>query len=313
MKKFLLRSLLFIFPFLLLLIAIELYVLYYPSTFNLKAHYLKNNIKEIQTMILGSSHNQNAFNPEFFHSKTVNLANAGQDIQLDSALFFTYIKQLKSVNLVIIEMDYHTMEEKNDSENFRIPWYKRFYNFELHPISFLNNISLYSSNPSFFNKLLIDEINPKKIRYKLNKYGFILNDFPGVMEELKYDSVKLSKTSHERMKDKHKTISPDIFQFNRSKLDAIINYCILNNIKVKLISTPMYATYVQNEIAEKNKRRRLYIDSLVKKQPVLYYDYEYTNFFNVYDFKNDDHLNSRGAKKFSMMIDSIINQKETYD
>lgn len=264
-------------------------------------------------MILGSSHNQNAFNPEFFHSKTVNLANAGQDIQLDSALFFTYIKQLKSVNLVIIEMDYHTMEEKNDSENFRIPWYKRFYNFELHPISFLNNISLYSSNPSFFNKLLIDEINPKKIRYKLNKYGFILNDFPGVMEELKYDSVKLSKTSHERMKDKHKTISPDIFQFNRSKLDAIINYCILNNIKVKLISTPMYATYVQNEIAEKNKRRRLYIDSLVKKQPVLYYDYEYTNFFNVYDFKNDDHLNSRGAKKFSMMIDSIINQKETYD
>jgi uncharacterized membrane protein YcaP (DUF421 family) len=70
MKRFLLSFLKFILPFLLMLVAIELYVLYFPSTFNKKATYLKNNITEITTIILGSSHNQNSLNPEYLHFNT---------------------------------------------------------------------------------------------------------------------------------------------------------------------------------------------------------------------------------------------------
>jgi hypothetical protein len=313
MKKFLLSFLLFIFPFLLLLGAIEWYVLFYPSTFNRKANYLKKNISQIQTLILGSSHNQNALNPAFFHSPTINLANAGQDVQIDSALFFNYISQLKSLKQVILEIDYHTMEEKNDSLYFRIPWYCRFYNIELYKVSLLNKFSVYSSSPSFFNKVLLDEINPKKIRYRLNNYGFILNDFPGVMEALKYDSLELAKTAPARLKDKHTNQSAEIFNNNRLKIDAIIQYCLLHKIKVILISTPMYVTYIQNEISEKNRRRKNYIDSLIKLPPIQYYDFENNKNFTVYDFKNDDHLNSNGANKFSKLMDSILihSQNET--
>lgn len=306
MKKFLLSFLLFIFPFILLLAAIECYVLFYPSTFNRKANYLKNNISHIQTLILGSSHNQNALNPAFFQSPAINLANAGQDVQLDAALFFTYISQLKSLKQVILEMDYHTMEEKIDSLYFRIPWYCRFYNIELYKVSILNKISVYSSSPSFFNKVLLDEINTKKVRYRLNKYGFILNDFPGVMEALKYDSLELAKTAPERLKDKHTNQSTEIFNYNRIKMDSIIQYCLVHKIKVILVSTPMYVTYINNEISEKNRRRKNYTDSLIKLPYVSYYDFENNKNFTVYDFKNDDHLNSKGANKFSLFMDSIL-------
>jgi hypothetical protein len=306
MKRFLLVFLRFIFPFLLLVAGIELYVLFYPSTFNRKANYLKKNIETIQTVILGSSHNQNALNPQYFHTSTINLANAGQDIQLDSALFFKYIKQLKAIKQVILEIDYHTMEEKNDSLYFRLPWYYRFYNIDLHQVSILHKISLYSSSPSFFNKLLVDEMNPKKTRYLLNNYGFIINDFPGVMEDLKYDSLSIAQTAVERLKDKHMNQSIDIFNYNRSKLDAIIQYCHSSNIKIFLVSTPMYSTYLKNEIAEKNNRRKKYIDSLINLPNIFYYNFENSNRFNVFDFKNDDHLNSNGAKKFSIIIDSIL-------
>ncbi len=309
MKKFLLSFLKFIFPFLLLLVAIELYVLYYPSTFNRKAHYLHANAATAEMMVLGSSHNQNALNPEFLELKTVNLANASQDVQIDSALFFKYAPGMKALKAVILELDYFTLEEKNDAENFRLPWYKRFFGIQLYPISFYNRVSIYASSPSFFNKVMIDAINPKKIKYHINQYGFITNDFPGVMEDEKYDSTALANTAPERLKDKHTAVSDYNLNFNKAKLNAIINYCLANKIKVILLSAPMYSTYIHNEVAEKNVRKQQYIDSLKTAAPAVdYFNYEKDPRFVVRDFKNDDHLNSDGAKKYTLIIDSLVNK-----
>lgn len=309
MKKFLLTFLKFIFPFLLLLVAIELYVLYYPSTFNRKANYLHANLNSIEMLVLGSSHNQNALDPEFLTLKTANLANASQDIQIDSALFFKYVPQMKALKMVILELDYFTLEEKNDKENFRLPWYKRFFGIELYPVSIYNRISIYSSSPSFFNKLLIDAVNPKKIKYNINQYGFITNDFPGVMEDKKFDSTALAQTAPERLKGKHTQVSVSNLNFNKSKLNAVIHYCLSNKIGVIVLSAPMYSTYIQHEVAEKNIRKREYIDSLQQSSPAIhYFNYESDPRFTVHDFKNDDHLNSAGAKKYTAIIDSVVNK-----
>jgi hypothetical protein len=307
MKRFLFSFIKFIFPVIVLICGIEMYVLYYPSTFNKKAKYLKQHTDSIKTIILGSSHNQNALNPEFLNSQAINLANAGQDIQIDAALFFKNIGKLTSVNKVILEIDYHSLEEKNGPDYFRIPWYYRFYDIEIYPVSFLNRFSVYASSPSFFNQLILDEINPKKIRYKLNQFGFIMNDFPGVMEDLKYDSLKLAETAMERLKDKHVLQSVDNCNYNKSKLNTIIDYCIKNNIEVILISTPMYSTYINHQITAKNIRRMNYIDSLKNLSNIYYYNFENSNKFGVHDFKNDDHLNSIGSKKFTLIIDSLLN------
>lgn len=294
-------------PFLLLIVAIELYVIYYPNTFNRKADYLHTNAANAQMLVLGSSHNQNALNPEFLKLKTINLANASQDIQIDSALFFKYAAEMKSLKAVILELDYFTLEEKNDKENFRLPWYKRFFGIELYPISIYNRVSVYASSPSFFNKVLVDAINPKKVKYQINQYGFITNDFPGVMEDLKYDSLQLAATAAERLKGKHAAVSLYNLDFNKSKLNAVINYCLAHDIKVILLSAPMYSTYIRNEVAEKNTRRAQYIDSLRTAAPAIqYFNYENNPRFVVRDFKNDDHLNSDGAKKYTIIIDSLV-------
>ncbi|RYE23728.1 MAG: hypothetical protein EOP51_09650 [Sphingobacteriales bacterium] len=306
MRKFLSSFSLFLVPVLLLLAAIELYVIYYPSTFNRKADDLHANLKTTELLVLGSSHNQNALNPEFLHLKTVNLANASQDIQIDSALFFKYVPKMPKLKMVILELDYFTLEEKNDAENFRLPWYKRFYGIELYPISFFNRISVYASSPSFFNKILIDAANPKKPKYEVNQYGFITNDFPGVMVDENYDSARLAITAAQRLKDKHSKLSVDNFNFNRSKLDAMIRYCSLNKIEVMLLSAPMYSTYILNEVPEKNRRKTAYTDSLQNSNPAIrYFDYERDPRFTIHDFKNDDHLNSNGARKYTAIIDSL--------
>lgn len=306
MKNFLKQFLIFLLPVLILLAVIELYVIFSPSTFNFKAKYLAQNLSSAQTLILGSSHNQNALNPKWMTNPAINLANAGQDIQIDEALFFKFIDRFASLQRVILEMDYHTMEEKNDPDYFRFPWYRRFYGVNIYPVSLLNKISLYSTEPSFFNKLMVDAINPKKITYKLNDAGFILNDFPGVMEQMQYDSIAMANTAPERLKEKHTGISLENFSFNRKHLNKIIIYCRAHHIEVILLSTPMYTTYIRNEIAEKNYRRIQYADSLAALPGIVHYDFEKSERFTVHDFKNDDHLNSNGAKKFTAIIDSII-------
>ena len=312
MKQFLLSFIKFVFPFLLLLLAIELYVLYYPSTFNRKAKYLHANIDSTQLLVLGSSHSQNAINPEWMQLKTVNLGNPSQDIQIDSALFFKYVPGMKNLKMLVLELDYFTLEEKNDKENFRLPWYKRFFGIELYPVSFLNRVSVYASSPSFFNKVLVDAINPKKINYSINRYGFILNDFPGVMKDKNFDSLALATTAKERLKNTHTGVSLENLRFNKSKLDTMINYCLAHNIKLVLLSHPMYTTYINNEIADKNTRKQQYLDSLLTASPkVHYFNFEKDARFSIHDFKNDDHLNSDGARKYTRIIDSLTTRLMT--
>lgn len=306
MKNFLLTFIAFIIPVCLLVAGIELYVLYFPSTFNKKANFVKANASSIETLILGSSHNQNALNPEYFHRSAANLANAGQDCQLDSAMFFKFVTRLPSLKTVILELDYLTLEEKNSSDYFRLPWYDRFFGVRLQPVSLLNKVSIYSSSPAFFNKVLIDEINPKKTHYNLNQFGFILNDFPGVMEDLHYDSMAIASTASERLKDKHTRQSIKDYIFNRSKLLAIVQYCVSHSIKVVLVSTPMYTTYLIREIPAKNERREQFIADLFGMPGVYYFNFEKDGRFGIRDFKNDDHLNSSGAKKYSILVDSLL-------
>mgnify|MGYP000306610883 CR=1 FL=1 len=118
MKKFLYKTLLFSAPVLLLFLAIELFVVFKPNSFNTKAKYIQNNL-DVEAVFLGSSHTQNGINPEFMHLKTANLAYGGQDYALDSALFFKYASKLQDLKYVFLEMDYHSLEHTNLTNYFK--------------------------------------------------------------------------------------------------------------------------------------------------------------------------------------------------
>ena len=63
--------------------------------------------------------------------------------------------------------------------------------------------------------------------------------------------------------------------------------------------------------------RQTFIDSLLRVyNNTVYLDFEETGGYQVHHFKNDDHLNSEGAKKFTIFLnkqlDSISKVKELY-
>jgi|WetSurMetagenome_2_1015567.scaffolds.fasta_scaffold60266_2 hypothetical protein len=309
MKLFLRRILFFCLLIAAFFAALEAFVIYYPSMFNLKASYIKKN-NDIELLMLGSSHVQDDLNPAYFDMKSANLAYGSQDIELNSALFFKYIKNLIKLKYLLLEVDYHTLEEKNPEDYFRLPWYYKYHGIELGKTSFLNKNLLYTSSPEFFKNFLIQTINPFEYKYKLNQYGSVENDFPGIFMTLKYDKDKINITAGERLRNKFSDESIENYLFNTKKINAIINYCTSHYIKVILVKTPAYITYRNSFNAEKLKRRNTYIDSLIRsdQKEAFLLDHESDDRFQVTDFKNDDHLNSRGAKKFTEIINEEIKE-----
>jgi len=308
MKKFLLKSLFFLLPVLLLFTAVEGYIRNSTNSFISKANYLNNNTNAIEVLVLGTSHNQNGVNPKYFSNPTCNLAYASQNIQLDSAVFFSTVKRIKNLKKVIFEMDYHRMEIDSDDKMYRLPWYYIYYGIEIYPVSLMNKYSLYSSNTTFFNNIILDDIKNKEKAKLINEFGFVEKNYSNEFEQLDYDSLKIDARATKRLKNRHKELSIEAFKKNQKRLESIITYCKNNKIELYFFSSPLYVTYVKNKIPEKEIRFKNYINELIAKHHINYHNFENSKKFKITDFSNEDHLNAIGAEKYSKTIDSIIHK-----
>ncbi len=305
MTLFIKRIIFFSIPVVFVFVSIELFIYYSPNTFNAKAKFLKNNLN-IEALFLGSSHTQNSINPEYLEISSSNLAYGGQDVQLDSALFFKYIKNLSKLKYLILELDYHSLEEMNTPSYYGLPWYYRYHKIQLFNIPMSNKVSLYRSAPDIFMDDIIRKISPWGYKYQINKFGFITNDFPGIFIDMSYDSLKIVSSAVGRLKNRHAISSYYNFILNTRKMNSMIEYCLEKGIKVILLSNPVYLSYRNNYVKDKDNRRHLYLDSLSKLQNVFRFNFENDNRFFVNDFKNDDHLNPSGAKKYTLLVNECL-------
>jgi hypothetical protein len=306
MKKFIKKTILISLPIIFIGMFIKIFISYYPNTFNTKANYLNSNLENIEILFLGSSHTQNGVNPKFIDISSANIAYGSQDYQLNSAIYFKYISRLKKLKKLIIELDYHSLEQKNNADYFRLPWYYKYHDINLGDFKPYNKISLFLSNPDFFKNYLIRKLNPQTKKFTINKFGFVENDF-GIFEKFNFDKVTIAETALTRLKNRHNSVSIANFDVNKEILELILDDCIAKNIEVIILKTPQYLTYRNNYNKDKLERRRILLDSLLSIGEIKVLDFETDVRFNVKDFKNDDHLNSKGAEKLSKLINEEIN------
>jgi len=86
MSKFIIRTLLFSLPVLALFIVMEILLRQIPNDYLLKKKYLDNHSKEIETLILGSSHSFYGINPLYFSNNTFNASHISQSLDYDFAI-----------------------------------------------------------------------------------------------------------------------------------------------------------------------------------------------------------------------------------
>ncbi len=302
MKKFLVNVTKFFALFILVLTIIESYLYYYPSSFRYKYTFLQNNNNNIEVLVLGSSHNHRAINPEFITDfVTSNLAFDRQDLTMDYYLLTTYIDHLPKLKYVVLNITYDTLESKLGSDDFKNSLYLRFhginnFNRRLNP----KDYSMFLQRPKYYLLNFFPFLNHTKI----NVYGAVTNT--GKDDFLPTQNGILSD-KNSTVIPHHANENPAHYDNNVIVLKNLLTLCKKHNLTPVLITPPVTASHFNAMIPEKRQRRDAMIPHLLELFPhAQYFNFETDTRFTVSDFMDSSHLNPRGAEKFSSILNSIL-------
>lgn len=275
----------------------------YQSTFGIKKIHIEQTKQEDEILILGTSHAQNALNPDFITKKSANLAFAGQTIEINYFLLEKYINQMPNLKMVVFEVSPHAIYMKFDEDEGNGHAYANLYDifYKVSPYS-IKNYSFLFSNFKFFSGIYFDYINPYGIKYIIDKNGFIVNDYYDRFYNLNYDTKKIEDS----FVMNHGFNRKDLLPLNKLYINKAKDLCQKKGVKLLFITTPFYESY-EKKIPEEAKEDMQNIFDGEAKIEIKYADFSKDKNFTVRDFKNDNHLNPDGAKKFTLKINELIN------
>ena len=163
---------------------------------------------------------------------------------------------------------------------------------------------LFISRPDFYAKALKDFYFTKKNIGVFNTYGYKTNDTLGKFFKLKYNTNRIAKQGVEINK-KQNTAA---FKINTAYFEDIVKYTKDHNLSMVIVTLPMYTTFLRERNPSITFKRDSVLLSLKNKYSNLrlYSKEEDTVSYNVLDFKNENHLNSFGAEKYTKALNSYL-------
>lgn len=254
--------------------------------------------KKINYLVLGHSHPEGAFNDSLINNSK-NLSQSGE------LYFYTYLKSKKILNqnnqVKTIFLEFTNNEIINDMEKwtkseehilYRIPKYA--------PIMDKDDYQyIISKNPMAFIKAM-----PKVFKNNINTLVYKYNDYITINEWGKYFYNKRQFVDSILKVKKPKKSKNNNLGFNDTNLyylTKIIQLCKEKKVAIYLVRSPMHKkehVFLANEslFQETVKAKFSSVDFLdFKEFPLLNEDYG-----------DLDHLNYKGAKKFSLFFNNLL-------
>lgn len=304
LKNFLLNFFIFITPIILIIFLIDYELRHYRFEEVAKISYLQKNTDKINILFLGSSQTQRAINPEYLSLPAINLANSSQRPFEDFKLLKFFQPKLDSLKLIVLELGYDQLNRSKkytastlDSHNLH--FYKvNTFNRSLKPSDYL----IFNNNPEYYANILKEKFyNSPSITP--NNFGFDNSKYTGSYSAAGYDNIKI--------KDEDIFIenvnNPGIVNENLKIFKEMILYCLDNKLKVLIYVPPSHFRFNNLRNSYLINQRDKTLDELKKEFPELHFFIDETNpNFDISLFFNANHLNPKGAKKATEIIDIFI-------
>jgi hypothetical protein len=308
-RRFLKQILVFFIPVVIGYLVLEYLVLLLPFNYTVKSDYFYSEKEEIEVLVLGSSQLDGAINPKYFDKNTLNLASATQHHNLDFKILKGIAPRLPALKFVILELSYSHLEHPHNSKEF---WKNSIYlkyfginTFERN--TYFKDKLLYMARPDFYSKQLVNHYIKKKNEAILNKFGFDERISKGLFYTLKFNDSLIATKKMEI----YTLADIKLFKENTEYLYEILNYAEEKELKVIICATPLHKTYLEGRSPDILRRR----DSILKLLPTKYENVFIFNKENdtlnytTSNFSNQNHLNPRGAEKFSKELNEFILRK----
>lgn len=291
MKKFITRLLLF--SFILIGSLISVYFLTGKIVLN-KTNYAVS--KNIDKLIIGHSHSECAYNDSLINN-FINASSSGTSYFYNYYALKPIIIHNKQLKTVFIEFTNNQIDKSTDEMTFgdkylpfKMQVYESYIDKSGLEILLKENTSglLNGYLKSITQKIKIIATSNYSYFYNRGGYVYLVRDKinEAIKKQNKLENTKVEKNS--------------ISEINIQYLEKCISFCEANNIKVYLIRSPMHKKY----LAFNNEE--LFQKILTTK----FKNIEFLDFKNYplldSEFSDLDHLNYRGAKKFSIWFNSLL-------
>ena len=304
MKKFIINTLLISLPLFVLGFGMEFLLRQIPNDYKLKNDYLKQHSNEIETLILGSSHSFYGIDPNYFTSKTFNVANVSQTLDYDYEIIKNYQDNFKNLKTIVLPISYFTLYGKleEDTESWRVKNYTIYYGMNTS-----NKISDYSEVLSTQFKANLLRLGSYYVKKKSN---ITCNELGWGNAYTSEKAKDLNKTGINAASRHSKDItikkSKDILDKNNFLLDSIVIWSKKRGIKIIFITPPAFESYRNNLNKPQLQIMENTIENVISKNKnCSYYNLLNDNSFIAKDYYDADHVSEIGAKKLS----NIINEK----
>jgi hypothetical protein len=305
------QALLFFLPVIFVFCLIEILTLQIPFNYKNTAAYLNNQGGDIELASFGSSQMRNAVNPKFIDIPSINFGSTSQHHRIDFEVLKQTKERLPKLKTVIFEVSYSHFEFPHNSKEFwKNSVYLKYFDVNAFDrMTYFKDKLIFTSRPDFYIKELINKYITKKNISIYNKYGYQINDTMGAFSQVKFN-LNMIRERKVDIKLKENSI---LFKHNTHYFENMIKYAKQENLTVIIATLPMYETYLKARNTSILHRRDSVIDYLQKKynNVLVYRKEEDTSSFKVYDYNNENHLNSFGGEKYSKALNVYLKKAIT--
>ena len=306
--KFVQRGVIFLIPIVLLLVGVE----YYNKTRTgnriiSKLKLIQDYGNEINTLIIGNSHARNGFIASKFPQKTINAAIGGSTVYYSKEVLGKALKANKSGSLknVVLTISYQTLFKDFSDEstlNKRFEFYHYLgsnyeipSSFDLRKYSIINTISFHGAIENIINDF---KGNPNSVYQNLG--------YTPYKKEVKSEGIEALSSKRIGIHHDMMSSNKDIVKKHVEDLEALIQLAKSNGIVLYIITPPVTTEYYLKEKVEYKKFTEI-LGNIAQRNQIVYYDFSNsTDIKELKYFKDSDHLNAKGAEKFtSFVLDTI--------
>lgn len=298
MKLFLKKIVLYVVPLLLLFASVEFVYKQIPSDYSYKRNYLEQNSSQIGVLIFGSSHSYFGINASLIDS-AFSISNVSQGLEQDNLIFSLFRDSLSNLNSVIIPISYFSLfsDLSIGSESWRQYYYSNVFNEE--------------GEDPFWDYLALTNFSMRSsvrrvLHFLFSNKNFVNCDQMGVCMRGTSPDVDFEKSGREAAL-RHTKSDWKYLESNLLVLIDVIEYSQQNDLNIFLVTTPTLPEYNDNlnmnQLAEMQKQIQLLRS---KYDNVNYNSFLKDTSFIKNDFYDADHLNGRGAEKFTLILKKWI-------
>lgn len=309
MRRFLIKTTIFLLPILLAGAAMEWLLYGIPNEYRSKNAAMARGGDRIHTLVLGSSHTYYGINPDLMPEGVYNSAFVSQSLRYDSAILATRLDALPRLRTVVIPISYFSLFFQLESGQASI----LAKNYKLH-------LGI-GTPPPPLERLEIVHSRLEKSIHRIRRHYLDRDTTPpcspstgwGIAPARRANDMAASaKVEAGRHIGYVRTGRSAHLAENVQCLRGILRLCQARGIKVFLVTlptTPHYAALLDPSIWREIKDS---VGNIVSGHPhAAYLDYSGADGFDDSDYFDADHLDSSGAAKFTALLAKSLDSAST--